>query len=178
MPVLGPLVLIRQNQQQTPVVESLLNIKLNVGRHRRPRPKSRLLRVGLNSHEGEVFIKACLSESFALYMCHLSWHLVHIQVSYLANWEHDKLCNILYNCRTALHISWLHWFSLVRHIFELAISNFFSVLLYFAGIIVQVIEQVSVLLINIIIFSFYIKGKFTMDLYELILSDIYTPVTV
>ena len=45
-------------------------------------------------------------------------------------------------------------------------------LLYFAGIIVQVMEQVSVLLIFIIIFSIYIKGTTTQDLYQSVLLDI------
>ena len=77
------------------------------------------------------------------------------------------------NCRTALHISWSHWFSSVRHIFELDISDFYSVFLYFAGIIVQVIEQVSALITSI-----YMKGTFTTNLYQLVLSDVYTPVAL
>ena len=51
-------------------------------------------------------------------------------------------------------------------------------LLYFAGIIVQVMEQVSVLLIFIIIFSIYIKGTTTQDLYQSVLSNISIPVAM
>ena len=51
-------------------------------------------------------------------------------------------------------------------------------LLYFAGIIVQVMELVSVLLIFIIIFSIYIKGTTTKDLYQSVLSNISIPVAM
>ena len=51
-------------------------------------------------------------------------------------------------------------------------------LLYFAGTIVQVIEQVPVLLIFIIIFSIYIKGTTTQDLYQSVLSNISIPVAM
>ena len=51
----------------------------------------------------------------------------------------------------------------------------FSILcffLYFAGINVQVMKQVSVLLIFIIIVSIGIKGTTTPDLYQSVLSNI------
>ena len=51
-------------------------------------------------------------------------------------------------------------------------------LLFFAGIIVQVMEQVSVLLIFIIIFSIYIKGTTTQDLYQSVFSNVSMPVAM
>ena len=71
----------------------------------------------LTSQEREAFIKLCLSSSLALYLGNLSLHVVHIQSSYLASLEHHKLWNFYMSCRTALHISWLHWFSLARQMF-------------------------------------------------------------
>ena len=56
MPVPEPLALIRQNRQQTPVVESSLNKHIASWPSPTPWPKTRLLQVVSSSQEGVVFI--------------------------------------------------------------------------------------------------------------------------
>ena len=56
MPVSGPLALIRQNRQQTPVVESSLNKYIASWPSPTPLPKIRLFQAVPNSEEGVVFI--------------------------------------------------------------------------------------------------------------------------
>ena len=56
MPVPGPLALIRQNRQQTSVVESSLNKYIASWPSPTPWPKTRPLQIVPNSQEGVVFI--------------------------------------------------------------------------------------------------------------------------
>ena len=58
---------------------------------------------------------------------------------------------------------------------ECSLNFFFYVLLYFRGIIVQVIKQVPVLLFRMnYLFYVFIKGTFMTDLYLLVLSKAFT----
>ena len=72
-------------------------------------------------------------------------------------------------CGTALHKLSVGYIGFLQHaIFELdIISSFLSVLMYFASIVVQVIGVCPFYLNN---FFIYIKGTFTTDLYQLVLT--------
>ena len=168
-PVPGPLALIHQSQRQTHVVESFQNTKfckLAVTYVPRLDYSRKCLTPVRNV---EIFIKVYLSSSLAPYLCSLILHLVLIQFSYLA-----KALEILYELSICTPHQWLHWFSLVRHIFDF--GDFYLFLLcafvfyrhYCTGHITNVCPFISM---N---YLFYVctKGTFMTDLYQLSLVSI------
>ena len=120
MPVPGPLALIRQNRQQTLVVESSLNKYIASWPSPTPWPKTRLLQVVPNSQKGVVFIYQINSHS----VCAILAYILYIFGFIILPIENMVSFGIRHiYCKTALHFSWFHWFSLVA-IFELDIVNF------------------------------------------------------
>ena len=100
VPVSEPLALIRQNQRQTPVVESLQNTKfckLSVT----DVPRLNCYRKCPTSQIREICIKVCLSSSLTLYLCNLNLHLVHNPVFFILPVRNIISFGILYelqNC--------------------------------------------------------------------------------
>ena len=179
MPVPGPLALIRQNRQQTPVVESSLNKYIASWPSPTPWPKTRLLQIVPNSQEGVVFI-------YLRFVYKINSHSVRAILAYILhifgfiilpieNMVSFGIRHLLQNC-TTLQLVTLVFIS--TPFLSWTLLTFYSVLLYFAGIIVQVMEQVSVLLIFIIIFSIYIKGTTTQDFYQSVFSNVSMPVAM
>ena len=108
MPVPGPPALIRQNRQQTPVVESSLNKYIASWPSLTPLPKTRLLQVVPNSQEGVVFIYLRFVYQINSHsVCAILAYILYIFgfiISPIENMVSFGIRHIY--CKTALHFSW------------------------------------------------------------------------